>query len=91
MNSDGTETEAIWFLNGTSPTSAATQTFSNLAITALYIPSPFDNSKDGNYICSPGTADDLTRDTVTLNLGSKCISIFFYCCLYTNVMQGSIL
>ena len=77
VNSDGTETEAMWwFQDGNSATSAPTQTFSNLANPALYIPNPFDNSKDGTYICSPGMANDPTRDTVTLDLGSKCISIF---------------
>ena len=92
MNSDGTETEAMWLLDGTPPTPAPTQTFSNLAGTALYIPSPFNDNKDGTYICSPSTANDPTRDIVVLNVGSKYTSIIylflFVCkCFNLSVLQ----
>ena len=51
-------------------TSAPTQNF-NIPPAVLLIPSPFDGTDNGTYICSPNNMqNDSSRDTITLSAGS---------------------
>ena len=73
-----------WLLsNGTS---APTQDF-NIPPTVLLLPSPFDSTDAGTYICSPSNMqNDPSRDTITLNTGSKYVAMYMYI-LYVHVYK----
>ena len=63
-----------WLLsNGTS---APTQDF-NIPPAVLLIPSPFDNTDAGTYICSPNNnQNDPSRDTITLSTRSEYVATY---------------
>ena len=52
-------------------TSAPTQDF-NIPPAVLLLPSPFNNTVAGTYICSSNNMqNDPSRDTITISTGSK--------------------
>ena len=57
-------------------TSAPTQDF-NIPPAVLLIPSPFDNTDAGTYICSSNNnQNDPSRDTITLSTGSEYVATY---------------
>ena len=70
---------ARWLLSD--GTSAPTQNL-NIPFTVLLLPSPFDSSDAGTYMCSPNNMiNDPSRDTITLSTGSEYVATYL-CCYY---------
>ena len=78
-------TETRWLLSD--GTSAPTQDF-NIPPAVLLLPSSFDNTDAGTYICSPNNnQNDPSRDTIALNTGSK--YVVMYVCVYMGLMYSA--
>ena len=66
-------TGTTWLLSD--GTSAPTQNF-NIPPAVLLLPSPFDSTDAGTYICSPNNMqNDPSRDTITLSTGSEYVAM----------------
>ena len=63
-------------------TSAPTQDL-NIPPAVLLLPSPFDNTDAGTYICSPSNMqNDPSRDTIDLSTGSMYSFVYIHVCIY---------